>query len=137
MKLERGQMSLPVILIISGIFVEIAIAGAFIVGFMISSGQGERLAVRALAAAEAGIRDAFIKVARDKSFPPGSYALSVGEDSATIEVSRTPVGSQFYEYDIVVTGIAGTRQRQLSSSLLIDNNTGETKLQSVEETAIQ
>ncbi|MDP2705616.1 MAG: hypothetical protein Q8O49_00190 [bacterium] len=135
---RRGQMSLPVILIICGVFIEIAIAGAFIVGFMISSGQGERLSVRALAAAEAGLRDAFIKVARDKSFlpSPNPYVLSVDDDSVSIFVERTPLDSNFTSYQVTVTGIAGTRQRKLISSLLVDNNTGETKLQSIEETTI-
>ncbi len=131
-------MSLPIILIISGIFIEIAIAGAFIVGFMISSGQGERLSVRAFTAAEAGIRDAFIKIARDKSFLPVSnpYVLSVGEDSSSVLVERTPVDASYTNYQITSVGIAGTRQRKLVGKLLIDENSGETKLQSVEEITI-
>lgn len=134
----RGQMSLPVILIISGVFVEIAIAGAFIVGFMISSGQGERLSVRALAAAEAGIRDSFIKIARDKTFLPagGTYVFSVGDDSASIVVERTSLDADYTNYEITATGVAGTRQRRMVGSLLIDSNTGETKLQSIEEVSV-
>jgi len=135
---SRGQMSLPVILIISGVFVEIAIAGAFIVGFMISSGQGERLSVRAIAAAEAGIRDSFIKIARDKDFLPeiNPYVFTVNEDSASVFVEKTPLDANYTSYQITATGIAGTRQRKLTASLLVDNNTGETKLQSAEETVI-
>lgn len=135
---KRGQMSLPVILIICGVFIEIAIAGAFIVGFMISSGQGERLSVRALAAAETGLRDSFIKIARDKSFlpSPNPYVLSVNDDSVSVFVERTPLDANFTSYQVTAAGIAGTRQRKLVSSLLVDNNTGETKLQSIEETTI-
>lgn len=135
---RTGQISLPVILIISGIFIEIAIAGAFIVSFMASSGQGERLSARAFAAAEAGVKDAFIKITRDKNFTPAAnpYNLTVSEDVASITVEQNPIDLPSGSYRITAIGTAGTRQRQLVGVLSVNALTGGVELQSIEETSI-
>lgn len=135
---QVGQVSLPVILIISGIFIEIAIAGAFIVSFMATSGQGERLSVRAFASAEAGIKDAFIKITRDKNFTPAvnPYSLIVNEDVVSILVEQNPIGLPSGSYRITGIGTAGSRQRKLVGVLSVNSLTGSVELQSIEEQQI-
>lgn len=135
---RTSQISLPVILIISGIFIEIAIAGAFIVSFMASSAQGERLSVRAFAAAEAGVKDAFIKITRDKSFTPATnpYNLAVSEDVASITVEQNPIDLPSGSYRLTAIGTAGTRQRKLVGVLSVNSLTGRVELQSIEEQQI-
>lgn len=134
----RSQISLPIILIISGIFIEIAIAGAFIVSFMVSSGQGERLSARAFTVAEAGVKDAFIKITRDKNFTPSinPYTLTVNDDLVSVTVERDPIDLPTGSYRITAVGTAGTRQRKLIGILSVNNLTGKVELQSIEELKI-
>lgn len=130
----KGQTALPVVLLISVIVIEFAIAGAFIAFFASTSGQGARLSARAIAAAEAGIRDAFVKITRDKNFSNISYNLTVGDDTATIDVSKN-VSSQ--TFTVTSTAVAGTRKRRLVGVLSVDNTTGRVELVSVEEKTAQ
>ena len=65
---SNGQATLSFILLAGGIILEIAIAGSFITYFLSASGLSERLSARAYVAAEAGIRDAQIKITRNKDF---------------------------------------------------------------------
>lgn len=134
-QLVWGQTALPVILLISTIVIEVAIAGAFIAFFASTSGQGERLSARALAAAQAGIRDAFIKIARDKNFSPSPnpYNLTVGDDTVTIEVSKNVTNDNF---TVTSTAVAASRQVRLVGILSIDDTTGKIELRSVEEKPI-
>ncbi len=135
----RGQVALPFVLIIAGIIVEIAIAGSFIVFYMNNSQLGERLSVRALAAAHAGVRDATIEITRNKEFvtlSTSTYSFKVGEDSVQVEVSRTTDGvSEAYLYTVTATGMARTRQKKLQAQLAVHQVSGEVHLLSLEEVA--
>ena len=129
-----GQAALSFIILVSGIIIEIAIAGSFVTYFLSASGLGERLSYRALAAAEAGIRDAQVKIVRDKGLVSvGShvYSLSVGSDIASIEISRT--GSEVYVYTLDSTGVASTRERKLTATMIVHATSGLAQLQSITE----
>ncbi|PIP92213.1 hypothetical protein COW77_01145, partial [Candidatus Wolfebacteria bacterium CG18_big_fil_WC_8_21_14_2_50_39_7] len=56
----KAAATLPVILLVGGLIVEIGITGAFIAYFLSQSGFGIKLSEEALAAARAGIEDAKI-----------------------------------------------------------------------------
>ena len=136
---SNGQIALPFILLVSGIIVEITIAGSFVTYFLSTSGLGERLSLRASAAANSGIRDAMIKISRDKEYAstPQSYELSVGNDSADVSVSKTDDDpNNSYIYTINSTGVASSRQRKLQAVLVVNQTTGFIQLQSVQETAV-
>ncbi len=132
----RGQIALPFILLVSGIIIEITIAGAFVTYFLSASGLGERLALRASAAAHSGIRDAMIKIARNKEFvsSPQNYNLTVGDDTTSISVSRTVDDPQnAYIYTITSTATAASRQRRLKATVIVNQTTGSIQLQSLKE----
>ena len=63
-----GQIALPFILLVGGLIVEIVIAGLLVSFFVSASALGERLSVRALAAANAGIDDAIVRISSNKEF---------------------------------------------------------------------
>jgi len=137
---SSGQATLSLILLIGGIIIEIALAGSLISYLLSTSGRGELLASRALGAAEAGIRDVQIKIARNKDFVQSgtlTYPLSVGGDSTTINVSRTSPTPTSYLYTATSTGSAITRTKRLVAQLVVDTTTGLVQLQSVSEATVQ
>ncbi len=142
---RRGQATLTFIILVSGIIIEIAIAGSFVTYFLSTSGFGERASARALAAAEAGIRDAQLKVARNKEFwdfsTPYTYTLDVTvggqQDAAEVAVQRTiDVVTNRYRYAITSEGQAATRRRTLVASMVVDQASGLVQLESLREQAV-
>lgn len=134
-----GQIALPFILLVSGIIVEITIAGSFVAYFLSSSGLGERLLVRAEAAAQSGIRDAMVRIAQNKEYASGgaSYSLTVGSDTATITVSRVTSDPTVYVYTVTSLGVAGSRQKKFVATAYVHKITGAMQTQSVVDTAIE
>ena len=132
-----GQAALPVILLISGVIIEIAIAGSFISYFLSTGGLGSRLAQRAEAAAMSGIRDGLIKITRNKELGSvSSYPVTLGSDSVYVEISLNPQ-SQFYLYTITATANASTRQKKIEATLTVNRITGQVQLQSIVEKPVQ
>ncbi len=131
--MSRGQIALPFILLVSGIIIEVAIAGTFIAYFLSNSGLGDRLAVRADAAARAGIDDAIQRIAQNKEYAPNgvNYMLAVGSDSTNIVVSRTINSAvNIYVYTIISTATAGSRQAKYVATVIVNQTTGQLQLQS-------
>ena len=138
--------TLPMVLLIGGLVVEIGIAGAFIAYYLSQSGFGVKLSAEALAAAKAGIQDAKMRIVRNKNFTPSPnpYTLSIGNNSAQITVCKelktvstacdTAMAGKF---EITSLGTAFTKRRQVQAILYINSTTGEMKLESEEEIAIQ
>jgi len=141
---SRGQITLPFVLLISGIIVEVAIAGSFVTYFLSTSGYGDRLAERASVAANSGIRDAMQRITNNKEFSsapcdsPYSYSISMENDSATVAVCRvTDVSSNKYVYTISSVGTAVSRQKKLVATFLADKTSGRVYLESTTEQALQ
>lgn len=135
----RGQIALPFILLVSGIIMEITIAGSFITYFLSTSGLGERLNLRASAAAQSGLRDAMIRVARDKDYAASTqnYNLAVGSDTAAVTVSRTvDSGLGVYIYTITSLGTASSRQKKLVATVIVNQKNGYLQLQSLIDTPV-
>ncbi len=136
--MKRGQTALPVILLISIIVIEAAIAAAFISYFSSTSSLGERLSVRATTAAQAGLREGFIKISRNKELisPNASttFSLTLNQDIASVTIKRNPEGTT---YQIISIGQAGSRMTKLVGTLYVDKITGEVQLTSVEEKPIE
>jgi len=136
---------LPFILLISGIVVEIAIAGAFVTYFLSTSGYGERLAVRAETAARSGVNDAFARVMQNKDFSisscvtPYTYIIAAGGgDTAQISLCRTTdVTTNKYTFSITSVGIAASHQKKFVATLLVDQTTGQVELQSLTEQPVE
>ena len=84
----KAIVALPTILLIGGIIVEIAVAGVFIAYLLSQSGFGAKLSAEALAAAQAGIQEAMMKIVRDKNFSSSGYDIAVGSRAAHIIVCK-------------------------------------------------
>lgn len=142
---HRGQMTLPFILLISGIIVEIAIAGAFVTYFLSTSGYGERLAVRAETAARSGINDVFARIMQNKDFSfsscvtPYTYTIATGGgDTAQISLCRTTdATTNKYTFSITSIGVAASHQKKFIATLLVDQTTGQVELQSLTEQPVE
>lgn len=139
-----GQITLPFVLLVSGVILEIAIAGSFVTYFLSTSGYGDRLAERASVAAHSGVRDALIRITGNKEFTsapcsaPYTYSVPVGSDSASVSVCRTTDNAtQSYVYTITSLGTAVSREKKYVATLLVDETTGQVSLQSTTETTVQ
>ncbi|MEK7629838.1 MAG: hypothetical protein AAB432_00445 [Patescibacteria group bacterium] len=137
---SNGQATLSFILLAGGIILEIAIAGSFITYFLSASGLSERLSARAYVAAEAGIRDAQIKITRNKDFSnntTSTHTLSVSNDLATVQIFGDSTDPINYLYTITSIGFASTRERKLVSKLIVNKTNGLVQFQSLTEQTIQ
>ncbi len=144
-KKSKAAATLPVVLLVGGLAVEIGIAGAFVAYFLSQSSFGIKLSGEALAASKAGIQDAKMRIIRDKNFipSPNPYTLSVGTNSAQITVCKdlktvssacdTPMTGKF---EITSLGTAFTKYRQVRAIIYVDSTTGEAKLESETEVVI-
>lgn len=138
MAYRTGQATLSFIILISGLVLEIAVAGSFVTYFLSSSGLGERLSARALSAASSGVRDAEMRLVRAGALcgTIDAYSISIDQDSANVSVSKI-VSGENCEYTITSLGSAGTRQRKLVAVLLINTTTGLAELRSITEQPVQ
>ena len=133
----KAAATLPVILLVGGLIVEIGIAGAFIAYFLSQSGFGIKLSEEALAAARAGIEDAKIRIVRNKNFnpSPNPYTLIVGSRSAQVTICKdTCAGTDKFQVDSL--GIAFNKRRKIRAVIYVNSLTGEVKLESEREIAI-
>lgn len=130
-----GQATLSFILLVSGLVLEIAIAGSFVTYFFSASALGERLSARAFSASNSGIRDAQMRITRSKDFT-GSFTLQLGADSSAVTVTRTILGPN-YVYTITSVGTAGTRQRTFVATITADQTSGIVTQQAIVEQAVQ
>lgn len=130
----KAVAALPLILFIGGIIVEIGAAGLLLSYFLTQSGFGVKLSSEALAAAQAGIEDATIKIVRDKNFAGGVTTINVGARTAEVSVAKDfpSVG----KYKIISVGSALNKRRKLEAVLNVDGLTGEVKMESIVETAL-
>lgn len=136
----KGQIALSFVLLVSGVIIEIVIAGSFVTYFLSSSGLGERLQSRAATAAYSGLWDALVKISRNRDFGSSdqNYGLTIGSDSATVNVSRTlNSGAGVYVYSVTALGTAGTREKNIAATAIVDQITGQIQLQSVVDQALQ
>ncbi len=128
---KSGQISLPVILLIGGIVVEIGIIGASFSYLLISGGYGERLSAQAWVYSQSGLQDVFLKIARNKDyFASGPCNLDFGSSRNKCGLTVTRDGSKV---TIVSTGETALRKRKLEAVLSVDQFTGKTYLVSLLE----
>lgn len=143
----KAVATLPVVLLIGGLIVEIGIAGAFMAYYLAQSGLGVKLSEEALAAARAGIQDAKIRIVRNKNLGYTTSTLIVGNRDSKITICKdaktvssacdTPGADMDNKYEITSLGAALTKRRQVRAIVSVDNLTGEVKVESEKEVAIQ
>lgn len=116
LKTESGAASLLTILAVASLTLVIGITLAS-TGFIESAATGGQVKTDEIfAAAQAGAKDALMRLARNKNFAsPGGYGLSVGSASVIITVEQTIPSSCF--------GGIGLNQACVISTAALDNKT--------------
>ena len=137
MNVKKAQIVLPFILLVSGIIIEIVIAGSLASYFSSGSAYSLRLASRASAAAYAGLNDALMQISRNKDFGLSNptYGIILGNDSATVSIESS-VFTSYYTYTITVLGVAGTRQTKIIGIVNVNKQNGLVKVESIKEVAV-
>ena len=125
---------MPTILLISGVIVEISVAGILVAYFFSQSGFGMKLSAEALGAANAGVSDALIKIVRDKNFFHPGYDLTVGRGQARVAVCRDACVSG--KHEIISLGSVLTKRRKIQAIVNVDSSTGEVKVESIKEISL-
>lgn len=131
---SRGASALPVVLLISGIILEVVVAGLAVAQFFSNSSAAEQLSIGALEAAESGASDAILRVTSyincpDTDYCPSSYSLSVGTYSACVNIGSISGG----EMTIHSKGIAFTRERTIEAVLEVSTSTARVNVNSFKE----
>jgi len=134
---EKGIASLPAVLLLGGIILEIGIAGSFLLFYLNSNVYATRLANEAMLAAQSGIADATYRLTLDKDWVGGNYTLDIGNRDVDVDACRAtcpvaaPVGAG--KYYIVSTGNALTQQSRLVAVVSVDEDTGVVTIDSIKE----
>ncbi len=135
-KESKGIITLPIVLLISSIVLEIAIGSSIISIALGNSYLGQRLSAEALGAANSGAEDAILRVIRFQDCPgavncPASYQVVIGSRTADVTIGKT--GSVITINSI---GTADNRKKKIEVKLELITANGEVRMQSFREVAI-
>lgn len=146
---KKGIIALPLMLLISGIVLEMTIAATLIVFYLLQGSAGARSASEALATAQSGASDAAVRLARNKGFG-GAYTFTVdaarqaqvlvcnGTKHAITTCGIAAGCPTLNAGKVEITSLGATRGRNrcVRSVYGIDADTGELKLESSGEIAL-
>lgn len=140
-----GIASLPVVLLLGIIMVEIGIAGTLLLSYLNTSVYGVRLSNDAFAAARSGIDDAVLKIIYDKNCgsnidcPSTPYTFSTPNASAEVTICASDcAGSPAIGVDqkrIISIGSALTKVKRLVALVTVSSTTGLVTIDSLTEIA--
>lgn len=138
---RKGIASLPAILLMSAIIIEIGIASVFLLTYLNNSVYGTRLANQAFMAARSGINDAVARIILNKNCGvdascaptyPGTYTITVGTATTDVSICKdTCVGSG--KDQIIAIGRALTRQHRIVAIANVDPTTGMVVIESIKD----
>lgn len=135
LKGKKGVSTLPTMLLLGGIIIEIAIAIAFLTYYFNVTNSASRLSAEALATARAGLDDGIIKVVRNKDYSnPSGYSVTVGNRVATVAVCKDTCVSG--KTQVISMASVLNKQRKLEAILTVDATTGQVTVDSIQETPI-
>jgi len=134
----KGQIALPFVLLVSGIIIEIVLAGTLISHFSTGSGYAARTSLRSSVAAHAGLNDALSRISRDKEFglTNPSYEITIGSDKANVSFNSQDLGT-YYVYQVTSLGSALTGRTKLSAKVIVDKETGVVRLESLNQLPVE
>lgn len=147
--IRRGMVALPLMLLISGIVLEMTIAATLIVFYMLQGSAGSRNAAEALTTAQSGVNDAAVRLVRNKGLS-GNYTFTIDsahqaqlsvcngmkKGVATCSITA-PCGTvSANKVEITSLGTVKGSNKCVRASYAIDGETGEVKLESSEEIAL-
>ena len=141
---NKGMTALPLIILIGGIVLEIAITMALLAFYISESGAGARFSAEALSISQAGINDAMIKIIRNPSFNTGTsnpyYLRFDNNRNAQVIVCqdhRIVINScDMYlknSTGIVSLGTVFNKNRRLGVNTSINPTNGEIRIESIKE----
>ena len=141
---NKGITALPLIILIGGIVLEIAITMALVAFYISESGSGARYSAEALSISQAGINDAMIKIIRNPSFntgPSSPYYLSFDNNrNAQIVVCKDyqTITNNCDTYtnnktEITSLGTVFGKNRRLRANVNINPTNGEIRIESIKE----
>ena len=144
MQKNNGMTALPLIILIGGIVLEIAITMTLVAFYLSESGAGARFSAEALSISQAGINDAMIKIIRNPSFNTGAsnpYYLSFDNyRNAQVFVCRnyrtiTNNCDTWLENNTEITslGTVFSKNRRLRANISINPTNGEIRIGSIKE----
>ena len=132
---RRCVSTLPTMLLLGGIIIEIAIASAFLTYYFNVTNFAARLSAEALAAARAGVDDALIKVVRNRNFTayPEPYEVQVtgGRVASVIVCKDTCLGLSGKTQ--VISGASALNKRSKIEAILTVTPEGKVSVDSLKE----
>lgn len=133
---RRGIASLPVILLVGGIIVEVGITGVLLFYFLNTNLSDARLSNSALIAAQTGIEDALLKITRNKNCPelacPSPYSITAGDQRATVTICKDTCAG-VGKTQVTSVGESRNKQHTLRAILTVSALTGEVSIDSITE----
>lgn len=127
--------TLPTILIMATIVMEIAVGAVVIAVMLNSSSFNRKVSSEALELARTGVQDGLIYVNRFCSSVSGcthSYTLTLGENTVDVDIVDGGGGI----VTITSTGHVGTRAKRVQAIVGIDASTAQVQMRSYEEVAL-
>jgi len=139
---KSGIISLPTILMISGIIAEIALVGLLLAFLFSASGFGGRLATESLAVAQAGIEDGVYRIITNNY--TSNYTIAVGPNNRlaqiTIEKDPADLGTCAVlwgcRFRVRSTGQVFLSNSRIEAVLGVDPLSREIRIQSLREIQI-
>ncbi len=132
-KQRWGIASLPVILLIGSIIIEIGVAGTLLLVYLNNSLYGNRLGNEALAGAQSGIDDGIMRVILDKNLS-ASYSLTVGRANVDVTICKDAcVGLSVGQDAITATSRVLTKEHTLVAILNVSSTSGLVETVSLKE----
>ena len=153
-KRKKAIAALPMILLISGIIIEIVIALSLVSFFMVQSGAGAKTSSDALMVAQSGIDSGISTIIRNKDTGDSSKG---GATSAALVIDSNHSAQIYFckdyyistssmacdvgqpnsgQTEIISTGKAFAKNRRLQAFISVDSMTGEVRLVSTQEIAL-
>lgn len=129
---KRGAAALPVILLLGGIVVEIGVAGAVLLFYLNNSLYGSKLASEALALAQSGSNEAIRQIILNKS-ATGLVTMTAGNGSVDVNIVSQSCGANSCTLVATSVGTVINRKHTIVTTLVVDTNTGEVDIQSIQE----
>jgi len=133
-KIKKGVSALPTILLVSGIIMEVVIAGLVVSQLFSNSLLSEQLATEALEVAKSGAQDAVNRVTSyincpDAVYCPSTYTVTVGSRSACVNIGS--ISSEIMT--IYSKGTAFTREKTVEAVLGISTSEAAVTVHSFKE----
>lgn len=133
--------SLPAILLMGAVIVEVGVASIFLLSYLNNSVYGVRLSEQALMAARSGINDAISRVILNKNcgadsgcapLPPDTYTVTAEGASAQVSICKDSCAGSGKD-EVVSVGRSFTKQHRLVAILVVDSFTGLVTVQSIKD----